>query len=180
MAKGTLHDCERVFFRDPRSGLKITRLTHHPCISMNLYFEMCSFTEDDGHVVFLSQRYAGREAPFDLFRVQTNGMDLVQLTDCDDIGGIAVCPTTDSAYYLTRGELRRVHVKTLEEETIARVPGERPTAPRSLATIDLKGKRYFGNVVNKEGRGSLFRVDTDTGKVTLIHESDTQNHITVD
>src|SRR3990172_13076341 len=99
MAKGSIYEHERVFFRDPRSGLKITRLTHYPCISMNLYFEMCSFTEDDSHVVFISQRYAGREAPYDLYRVRTDGHELVQLTAYDDLSVMVVSPGTGHVYF---------------------------------------------------------------------------------
>ena len=81
MARHTEYHPERFIYHDPVSGLRIIRLTHGPCISTNLYFEMTSFTADETHVAFLAQRYAGRDAPFDLFRVRTDGMELLQLTE---------------------------------------------------------------------------------------------------
>jgi len=87
MAKGTLYPAERAFLRDPRSGLRIIRLTHHSTIAMNLYFEMCSFSLDETYVFFLAQRSAGRDAPWDLFRAKTDGMELVQVTEGDEVGG---------------------------------------------------------------------------------------------
>ena len=56
MAKGSVYGSERGMWRDVRSGLRIMRLTHGPCISTNLYFEFCSFSPDDAYVILLSQR----------------------------------------------------------------------------------------------------------------------------
>ncbi len=180
MGKGSVYTPERAVLRDARSGLKIFRLTHSPCVSTNLYFEMCSFTEDDSHVVFISQRYAGRDAPFDLFRVQTDGMDLVQLTECDDLGGIVFSPATGHVFYQSGGEVRKTDVLSMQEETLAEAPGDRPVNPHSLGSIDLRGTTYFGNCYNREGVASLFKVDGATGKLEIIYESEQQNHIHVD
>ena len=180
MAKHSEYTSERALLRDARSGLRIVRLTHGPCISHNLYFEMCSFTSDDSHVVFLSQRYAGRDAPQDLFRCGTDGMGLVQLTDCDDLSGVVVSPATNHVFYQTGNELRKVHIVSLEESVVAEVPAAKPGCAASLGAIDRAGTRYFSRTAVAEDRCVLFKVDTASGVVAVLHESESQNHVTVD
>ena len=103
MAKGTVYGSERALLRDARSGLQVIRLTHGPCISTNLYIEMCSFTSDDVYVIIRSQRYAGRDAPSDVFRAKTDGMELVQVTGGHDAGaGCVVVTPRDGQPVLSR------------------------------------------------------------------------------
>ena len=180
MAKGSKYGPERAIMRDTRSGLRITRLTHCASISSNLYFEMCSFTRDDAFVVFISQRGASRDAPWDLFRASTDGLELVQLTDCDDLSGIVASPKTGSAFYLSRGELRRLDILSLEDKPVADVGGLSPAYPFSLASIDADGKSYFAAAVKKDGAGVLFRVDVTSGKLDILFEGGLQNHVHVD
>jgi len=189
MARGSKYGPERAILRDPRSGLRITRLTHYASISANLYFEMCSFTKDDAFVVFISQRGASRDAPWDLFRASTDGLELVQLTDCDDLSGIVASPKTDSAFYLSRGELRRLDILSLEDKPVADLGGLSPAYPFSLASIDADEKSYFAAAVKKDGAGILFKVDVTSaritdrytgGKLEILFEGGLQNHIHVD
>ncbi len=98
MAKGSVYGSERALIQDERSGLHLIRLTHSPCIATNLYFEMCAFSEDDQYLIVAAQRGAGRDAPWDLMRARCDGMELVQVTECDDLAGIVVSPVTDSVY----------------------------------------------------------------------------------
>ncbi len=181
MAKGTNYSSERAIFTDPQSGLRITRLTHSACIGSNLYFEMCSFTEDDSHVVLISQRGAGRDVPWDLFRVQTDGMELVQITERDDLSGIVFCPRLGSVLYQSSEELIKLDILSLDEKVVAEVPGERlGTVGYSLATIDLSGSAYFGIRTDPEGGESIFKADVGTGNMNVLHHSDRHNHLHVD
>lgn len=179
MSKFKIYDCERAILRDARSGVRIIRLTTGPCISMNLYFEMCSFTSDDQYVVFLSQRWAGRDASFDLFRARTDGLELVQLTECDDLNGIVVSPATNRVFYLSNGELQAVDLFSLKEEKIARVPGRLAVQTHSLASIDFKGEQYFASCLDENGVASLIRVHIPTGEVAILYQSQKQGHIHV-
>lgn len=180
MAIKVLDDIERGLLVDARSGLTIIRLTHGPTISTNLYFEMCSFTDDDSHLIFVSQRYGGRGAPWDLMRARSDGMELVQLTDCDDLFGIVMSPKTGYAYYQAGKEIHRIDVLGLTEEVVAEAPSAEPVYLRSTASIDLEGRYYVGNVNNDKGGSSLFVYDTTTGKVEVIYESDQINHLHMD
>ena len=180
MAKGSKYGPERAIMRDPRSGLRVIRLTHCASISSNLYFEMCSFTNDAAFVVFISQRGAARDAPWDLFRARTDGLELLQLTDCDDLSGIVMSPKTGSAFYLSRGELRRLDVLSLKDEAIADLGGLSPAYPFSLASIDADERTYFAAGVRADGAGVLFKVGAASGKLEVLFEGGLQNHIHVD
>lgn len=180
MPKGLVYGPERAIMRDPRSGLRIIRLTHHSTISANLYFEMCSFSTDDEYVFLISQRYAGRDAPWDLFRARTDGLELVQATDCDDIGGIAVSPEAGAVFYQSGGELRRLDAVSLEEETVAQMPGVNPKPQASLGSIDAQGKTYFAGCTTAEGGSVLIRVDVASGKVDTLYEGGELSHVHVD
>ena len=177
MARGTIYDCERAIRRDPRSGLRIIQLTHHPSISTNMYFEMCSFTTDEQHVIVRSQRGAGRDDPWDLMRIRTDGTELVQMTDGDAIGGIVVAPAGGCVVYQSGPELRKVDVHSLEEETVARTPGLGPDMTGSLASVDAVCKTYFGTCRTGENRAVVFKTDMASGQVDIVFEGRHQNHI---
>lgn len=180
MAKGMLYPAERALWRDPRSRLKVLRLTHGPTISMNMYFEMCSFTQDDQYVMFLSQRHAGRDAPWDVFRAKTDGLELVQLTETDYLSGVVFCPHTGQLLYQASNELRTMDVVTLKEETVAETPVEPGAHSTLLASIDASGETYFASAMTQKGVARLFRVDLKTRKVHGLLESKMQCHIHVD
>ncbi len=180
MARGSVYAPERAIMRDSRSGLKVTRLTHGPTISTNLYFEMCAFSKNEQHVMFMAQRYAGRDAPFDLFRARTDGTELVQMTEYDDIHGVVVAPEREAVYYQTGGEVRRIGIESLQEDAVAKAPAaERQRPGYTLGTVDRGGKVYFSNCRTAENRTSLFRVDLDSGRLEVIFESEMQNHLHV-
>ena len=180
MAKGSKYGPERAILKDPRSGLRVIRLTHHATISMNLYFEMCAFSADDQYVFFVSQRDAGRDAPWDLFRARTDGLELIQVTECDHIGGIVVSPATDCVFYQCDGEIRKVDIASLKEKTVARTPIAPSGGQTLLASIDAKGKTYFGSCSSEKGIGILFKMDTVSGEISVLFEGEQQGHIHVD
>lgn len=181
MAKGTNYGCERAIVTDPQSGLRIVRLTHYPTISTNLYFEMESFSEDERHVVFIAQRAASREAPWDLFRVQTDGLELVQMTDRDDLHGIVVSPALGAVLFQSGGQVIRMDLMSLEETPIAAVPGEGCLAtPYSLATIDRAGTGYIALAPDPGGGQCIFKVEVATGQVDVLHRGTGLNHLHVD
>jgi hypothetical protein len=141
---------------------------------------MCSFSLDERYVIFVAQRYAGRDAPWDIFRCSTDGVDLRQLTDAEDIFGVAVSPDADKVFFVTGGELHAIGLHSLEEEEVCEVPAKSWVEPRSIAAVDGAGKQYFAMGYNAQGRGVLFKVDIEAAKATVLHESQQQNHVTAD
>ena len=75
---------ERIQRVDPRTGIKVIQLTSYPTPSAHFLYDWPSVTPDNERVVFWSQRAAGREAPWDLYRCDTDGINLFQLTERGD------------------------------------------------------------------------------------------------
>ena len=181
MAKGTVYPSERGIWRDPRSGLRIIRLTHSACISTNLYFEFCSFSPDDRYVVILSQRYAGRDAPWDVMRARTDGTELVQMTDTDTLGGAVVVSTRQGCiFYRADHELRRMDIASLEETVVAETPGKLDPELVTRGSVDRAGTVYFGNMIDDDGMSVMFLLDLTTGESVPLHEAGRHGHIDCD
>jgi hypothetical protein len=81
---------ERIQEVDPRTGVNVIQITSYPSPSAHFFYDWPSITPDNRRVVFFCQRYAGRGAPWDLFRCDTDGLNLFQLTrrgEHDERGG---------------------------------------------------------------------------------------------
>jgi len=180
MAKGSVYGPERAILRDARSGLRVIRLTHCATISTNLYIEMGSFTDDDAYVVLRSQRGAGRDAPWDLFRARTDGLELVQMTDADDVEGACVSPALGCVLYRRGAELRKIDLRSLEEAPVAEIGGLVPDTQGGLGSVDARGACYFGAGTKEDGGGVLFRADLATGEAATLYEGHRQGHVHVD
>ena len=82
--------CERIQWTDPATGIKVVQLTSYPTPSVALPYEWPSITPDGRRVVFMSQREARRGAPWDLFRCDTDGLNLFQLTERDQTAHVPI------------------------------------------------------------------------------------------
>ncbi|HNR34282.1 MAG TPA: hypothetical protein PKO36_03820 [Candidatus Hydrogenedentes bacterium] len=180
MARGSVYGPERAIFTEPRSGLRIVQLTHHSTIAMNMYFEMCSFTEDERHVVLLAQRSACRDAPWDLLRARTDGSELVQLTECDAMGGAVICPALNAALYFADREVRKVDLLSLHETVVAEAPAMPYPNQISFGAVDEAGAVYFASGRLESGRGAVFRVAIGSGRSEVVFEGECQNHLHID
>jgi hypothetical protein len=72
---------ERIERIDPRTGIRVVQITSYPTPSEHLGYDWPSITPDNERVIIACQRHAGREAPWDLFRCDTDGLNLCQLTE---------------------------------------------------------------------------------------------------
>jgi hypothetical protein len=77
----TPYASERIQRIDPKNGLKVIQLTSYPVPSEHLHYDWPSVTPDNQRVFFHSQREARRGAPWDIFRCDTDGLNLFQLTE---------------------------------------------------------------------------------------------------
>ncbi|HHZ92190.1 TPA: hypothetical protein EYN65_17060, partial [Candidatus Poribacteria bacterium] len=94
--RGKSYGWERIKIRDTETGVVYLQLTNAPVNSQVLYFEHQNFTSNNQSILFLSQRFASRNAGWDLFRVDVNGTNLVQLTDEEYSLGFPI-PAPDKA-----------------------------------------------------------------------------------
>jgi len=74
---------ERIQMIDPTTGIKVIQLTSYPSPSVQLGYDWPSITPE-GRVILCSQRWLQRNAPWDIWRVDADGLNLFQLTERDD------------------------------------------------------------------------------------------------
>lgn len=75
---------ERVQRVDPHTGVKVIQLTGYPLPSAHFLYDWPCVTPDNRWIVLFSQRTMARDAPWDLFRVDSDGLNLFQLTEIGD------------------------------------------------------------------------------------------------
>jgi oligogalacturonide lyase len=75
---------ERIQRVDPQTGCSVIQLTSYPSPSAHFHYDWPSITPDNRRVVFFCQRSVGRGAPWDIFRCDTDGLNLFQLTERGD------------------------------------------------------------------------------------------------
>ena len=174
MAKGDTHGMERIEFTDPQTGAHIVQLTSNVTMSSNLYFEECPFTPDSQTLIFVSRRSAERKAPRDLFRVNADGSDLIQLTDCD--GGIddAVLSLDGTTVFLATGtELRRVDMEDFREDVVERFDGI-----NGLGQLSVGGEHVFATIVESRDSAYVYRCRADGLDGGAIHRWPSIGHMT--
>jgi oligogalacturonide lyase len=167
MPKGKNHNSERVHYRDARTGTPILQVTNFPCISISLGYYAGAFTPDSQRILLLSQREASRDAPYDLFRVDVNGANLVQLTDTADLSGCAISPAGDAVFFMRGQSLWKLDLETFEEAELSHcsavpVGGNGVVAPN--------GRYYFASAPIERFRTHMVRFATDGSEEPLVTE----------
>jgi len=177
-ARGTIYGREVVEMTDPVTCTFILQLTAAQNASAKLYFELQSFLCDDRTIIFHSQRFPGRGAPMELFRVDVDGRNLTQLTDEQHpLEHPVPAWTTRSVFGLRRNVLIRLDVDTLEETEIARCDDVVEGASSSLSGDD----RFFFTVAAlRSGDKAIVRFATDGSDVTVMLRGIPVNHVNAD
>jgi len=111
---------ERIQRYDPRTGIKVIQLTSYPLPSAHFLYDWPFVTPDNQRLVLFCQRSAARNAPWDIFRVDADGLNLFQLTERGD--------RMESGGYYGRPAARL----TLDGRTIYGVWGQ------TLSTVDVE------------------------------------------
>jgi oligogalacturonide lyase len=173
MAVGKTLGMERIEFEDPKTRAHIVQLTSNVTISRNLYFEETSFTPDCSRVIFLSRRSAGRGAPWDLFRVNIDGSELVQLSECDRLRDAVLSIDGKRGFYNDGTQVRGVFLDDAHDELIAEFPDA-----QSITDITVGGDYVFFRVIHDANRNSAVRVPVGGGEPETIYEAPFFCHLT--
>jgi oligogalacturonide lyase len=167
MAKGKNYASERVHFRDARTGTPILQLTSFPCVSIALGYYAGAFTPDCRRILFLSQRVASRDSPYDLFRVDIDGGNIVQLTETEGFSGCAIGPDGGHVYLMRNQSLWRLDMETLEETEISHC-GAVPVGGNGVLSPD--GRYYYASAPVARFRTAMVRFATDGSEKPLVAE----------
>ncbi|OQB39314.1 MAG: hypothetical protein BWY06_01741 [Candidatus Latescibacteria bacterium ADurb.Bin168] len=115
---------ERVQMTDPKTGIRITQITSYPTPSEPMAYDWPGITPDNRRVIFRAQRWSARDAPWDLFRCDVDGLDLFRLTKrAPECGRISACLSADGqrvfAAWSNELLIRAIDMETGRTEVVA-------------------------------------------------------------
>ncbi len=167
---------ERIQRIDPTTGIKVIQITSYPLPSGHFTYEWPSITPDNRRAVFFCQRWASRNAPWDLFRCDTDGLNLFQLTERGDVhqkggyyGRSPAALTLDGTtiYAIWGTDLCTVDVETGDVEDLCTLEDVCPDGCMfGRILFSASGTRLF---INRGGATpGTVRVDLESGAVDDI------------
>ena len=165
---------ERIKGIDPETSIGVIRLTSYPTPAAHMLYDWPSVTPDNDRIILFSQRTVRRNAPWDLFRVDSDGLNLFQLTEHGEemerggyYGRPAARLTLDGRkVLLARGHiLSSVDVETGEEEELLSLEGVLPSES-VIGNLYISSRDHilYLRCSGKAGRQTL-RVDLNTDEV---------------
>jgi len=166
LAKGQTIN-ERVRFEDAETGVQGWQLTSFPAHSVHFGYAQNSFTPDCKTILIRSQRAAARDAPWDLFRADVDGLNLTQLTDTDDVRGAVLGPDGAAAYFARGPTLWRVWLDDCREDEVARCDGMREVTAGD-AHLSHDGAYYFARGLDANGEAAVVRFALDGSDARVI------------
>ncbi|HBE01012.1 MAG: hypothetical protein A2096_11980 [Spirochaetes bacterium GWF1_41_5] len=142
--KDKKYPSEKKVFKDKKTSREIWQITDFPCQHNKLYITTNSWTPDGKYIIFLGQRGTNI---WNLFKVAMSSGEITQLTDEKaHINPYNPDISSDGNwvwYHTGTGEIKGVHIETLEEKVIANIP-EGSWSSTIAETPD--GKNIIGRV----------------------------------
>lgn len=181
--RGTEFGGERITMTDAETGAQYTQVSNAPVNSIVVYYENPSFTADNETMLFHSQRIAMRGAPWDLFRVDADGTNLVQLTDeAHPLRNPRPAPDRPRVLYGVReSSLISLDIDTFEETEIARCEGATALGERGEVDGALTGDGVCYVAIGRrasDGAPLIVRFRTDGTEVVTLCEGLPECHLT--
>ena len=164
---------ERIQRVDPETGVRVIQLTSYPLPSAHFLYDWPFITPDNARLVLWCQRTARRDGPWDLFRVDTDGLNLYQLTERgerSEAGGYYGRPasrlTLDGrlVYCVWGTTLCSVDVETGETEELCSLH-EHCTQGNAVSRLHIGFSGRLFVVHNGPAGWGTLRVDLDSGAV---------------
>lgn len=166
--KGKSFSSERMFFRDSNTDVKITKLTAFPCVNHKVYFHINQFTPDSKTLIFHSQRSGGRGAGKDVFKVDTDGTNLTQLTDAEGVSSAILTYCGNFLLYTVGNKILKLNIHSFQEEVLYQVPqistfGDCSSLPWDDSILFIEG-------ILASGENAIVRADLEKNSVKIIHK----------
>lgn len=169
------HASERIERTDPATGLRVIQLTSYPAPSAHFPYDWPSITPDNERILLYSQRWTARDAPWDIYRVDADGLNLFQLTEDGEQAGDAAYYGRQHAllshdgkrvYVLSANRLTSLDIETGDAEPILSLEkyGAEGVVFARMC-LDGTGDRVF---ISSLGDEPTLRIDLTTGSVDEI------------
>jgi hypothetical protein len=199
MKKGDSFTSDRRKYVDPDTGRKLIQLTSGDCFDYHLYYFIPSITSDSKSIIF----HRHRQDEVQLYRIDIETGLTVKLTDAETSNSLwrpwlqkpgngvrdllsAFNTVTNEAIYFNSNEIHAVHIYSLEDRLLFRVPEDR--VPNGLTGVSPDGKRFVfvhsdrawwekslatGPKRHEARRGKLDVLEIETGKVRTLVQINT-------
>jgi len=154
------------WYNDRVTGVRIAQLTMWPCVNLKFYFHDEFWTPDSRTLLFYSIP-GPRGSRADIYRVNTRGHDLVQLTDNLAWSGVAMGADGQHFYYNSDKALWRADLETGTADKVVDLPQE--ATAWGGASITWDGRVYAVQGTYPEGKSGIARVYLERGQVDLVH-----------
>jgi oligogalacturonide lyase len=177
---------ERIQKIDQRTGLKIIQISSFPSPAYSFMYDRPSITPDNQRIHFYAQRWCGRSAPWDIFRCDTDGLNLFQLTERDmdeapewHYGVPSAVMSVDgvSLYALFPGEDILLHIDTETGRTEEIVSLKKYIGDGfAFAGVRMnhdETKLYADIRSYEHGDAHLLSIDPRNGEVTALDTNET-------
>ncbi len=180
MSKRQEYNWERKGFRDEQTGTEILQLTGFPTVNHAFYFHVQSFTPDSKTLLFLSYTELRRDATPNIFRVDTDGTHLIQLTDEQGIESAILSPDGSKVFFITGSRLKSVDINTGGEKSYAEIKGVETwiNGPNRLhladtGSISADGKSFVTGRRMLNKRNVILHYDIPNLKGSVLYEHPT-------
>ncbi len=158
---------ERRWFRDKRTDTLVWQLTSYHTNSMKLSYTTQSWTPDGEWIVFFSELDSRRGSPMCLYKVGSEGHDLVRLSDSPIVCHFACIDwPRNRVLFPTGHEVRAVGLDDFHEETLFGFPGASGFGGMTLSPDGRAALTTF----SQGGACKLVRLGLEDGEATTIFE----------
>jgi len=159
----TYESCERIRFEDPATGVRIIQLTSFPVIH---WLGGCSgqgIAADGKTILLFADRTFVRNAPRDLYRVESDGSHLALLAR--EPHGAVVSADRRWVYAGRQNSLIRIPLDGGDEEELARLDGYTHI---HVSADSPDGRHVFGQGGHEDGTFDVMRLDLGDGSVARL------------
>jgi oligogalacturonide lyase len=160
------HDWERRFFADPDTGVRIMQATSAPTVNMNLYFRSRCWTPDANIFLFWSMTRPKRSGIFDLYRMNVDGSNMVQMTEGKLISNVALQPDGGLIYFTSNDTIYSLDLLSRKEKRIASL--KHGVTSGGIGSFTDDGRRFCFNAQLGEKRYAIAYLDIRSSKVTIL------------
>jgi oligogalacturonide lyase len=167
MANAQRFGSERRWFRDEGTGTLVWQLTGYHTNSQKLSYTTQSWTPDGEWIVFFSELVGERGSPMCLFKVRSDGQELVRLSDSPVTSHFACIDwPRNRVIFPTGSEVRAVGLDDFVEETLFGFWGASGFGGMTLCPDGRAALTTF----NQDGVCRLVRLGLEDGETTTILE----------
>jgi len=140
--------------------------TSFPTVNMNLYFHSRCWTPDASIFLFWSMTQPKRGGIFDLYRMNVDGTEMVQMTEGKSISNVALRPDGGLVYFTSGDAIYTMDLLSLKETQVAIL--KNGVATGGIGSFTDDGRRYCYNVQRQDGKSGIGWLETQSNRAFIV------------